>query len=413
MSQLRILMATDVPFWKSRTGAQQRILRLVKALSKQTTPAINIKTFYVGPAENTDHAQANSLSLDVDFRSSDQRPTGIAHTLKWRFDGTVNLAKQKLNRSNSDSDLKPVTLDDFRWPWAITAFKGTVKSFQPHVILNQYLTMSYLLESLSKQQRDLIHCMVDTHDVLSDRRQQFKQFGYSHWIDIDETEESKTLQRYDSIIAIHESERAVFAKMAPQAKVIVAGHSVERLDSTSVPSEPLADRSLTIGYLGSSNDSNLHALKEFLEKAWPALEMSKTEFVIAGGICESLENVSTTKIKVLGEIDNLDEFYGEVDIVVNPVSFGTGLKIKSCEALGFGKPSLVTKSGFDAMPSESQPATVIVESVAAMADALKKLSDNRSGLLKLQNSATEISKLLFNDETVYRELMERLREVEK
>ena len=422
MSSIRILMATDVPFWRSRTGAQQRIDHLIAGLA---TSGIAVKTFYVGPADESDRKLVADRQFDVDFRSSDQRPTGLARTLKWRFDGTINLARQTLARQTPGRRTEPkaeqgtdanrstsVRLADFRWPWAIDAFRETVNEFQPDVFLSQYITMAYLMEGLSASQRDSTHCIVDTHDVLSHRAEQFAQFGYPHWIAIDRDEESKTLKKFDSVLVIHPAEETVFQELAPDAKTIIVGHSVEKLlqSAGEIVNRNLDSNVLRIGYFASANHSNEHAIGEFLKDAWP--QLSSAELVIAGGICESLNSLDHVSqdesIQLIGPVGQASDFYSCVDLVINPVAFGAGLKIKNCEAFAFGKPAVVTQHGFDALPRGCDSAVVIADSVTSMADKLRQIAEDPSRLAILQSEAIRFAEDHLSDSACYAALAELL-----
>jgi len=50
-----------------------------------------------------------------------------------------------------------------------------------------------------------------------------------------------------------------------------------------------------------------------------------------------------------GEMPNLKSIYDLSDIVINPLTIGTGLKIKSIEALGFSKALISTSVGADGL----------------------------------------------------------------
>jgi hypothetical protein len=52
-------------------------------------------------------------------------------------------------------------------------------------------------------------------------------------------------------------------------------------------------------------------------------------------------------VRLVGRVECIDEFYRAVDIIVAPLDFSTGIKIKVGEALAFGKPVVSTANGFD------------------------------------------------------------------
>lgn len=69
-------------------------------------------------------------------------------------------------------------------------------------------------------------------------------------------------------------------------------------------------------------------------------DMPEVRLLIAGTVCEKIIS-RYTNVSLFGRVDNLDDFYANGDIVINPVYQGTGLKIKTFEALSYGKATIV------------------------------------------------------------------------
>ena len=68
--------------------------------------------------------------------------------------------------------------------------------------------------------------------------------------------------------------------------------------------------------------------------------MPHAELAIAGSICEALSGHKD--VVLMGMLDDLSTAYESAAIVVNPMQFGTGLKIKSLEAMSYSKPLVTT-----------------------------------------------------------------------
>ena len=122
-----------------------------------------------------------------------------------------------------------------------------------------------------------------------------------------------------------------FRELVPnKCPVVVAGHCVEYFGDNEHRQQKTG---VSIGYLASNNAANAEALSWFLEFVWKefALANPDAKLVIAGTVCDSLSG-SHASIDVLGSVNKCVDFYRRVDVVVNPVQFGTGLKIKNLEA---------------------------------------------------------------------------------
>lgn len=435
MVRTKILMATDVPFWRNETGAQQRMLHLVYGISDDAfgDKACEVQTFFIGVQSPEDEARAKELGLDVQFYSSDRAPDGVRKRIKWHMEGTIHLVRQTFRGRDDVAKVnQPMELNDFRWPWAIEAFSECVSNFQPDAIVCQYVTMSYLLDALDEQQRSEIQCVVDTHDVLSSRGDQFEQFGFSHWIDIDPKQESDELRKFDAALAIIDHERPTFQAMAPEIDVLTVSHSLEPITRNHAAiKRPDGDSLLTIGYIGSANHSNGHALIKFVRKVWQPLreQNADVEFVIAGSVCDWLmfheesrfsgeesmslwiELSTDPAVKLLGKIDSPVDFYQQVDLAINPVEFGTGLKIKTCEALAYGVPSALSANGKYAIPPEVGDAVISTDSVSKMVAAIFSLSIDRERIQLMRKSAREVAETSFTNQSCYGELVSWFQQV--
>jgi glycosyltransferase involved in cell wall biosynthesis len=94
------------------------------------------------------------------------------------------------------------------------------------------------------------------------------------------------------------------------------------------PTEPVA-------FLpGSSNALNLVGLRDFLRFAWPRVRTAVPGAVlrVAGGVGRAVPP-GTAGVEVLGHVPDLALEYESARVVINPAVAGTGLKIKTVEAL--------------------------------------------------------------------------------
>lgn len=384
-----------------------------------------VRTFFLGQTgteqfTDSDRDRIQQRNLDVDQQSSDQPPKRWVRKFGWYASATMNQfrdrslsAPQRAMKSNVAEPA--MTLADFRWPWAMTAFAEAVEQFKPDTILVNYVKLAYLLDGLPERTRKKIRCCIDTHDVLHIRDDQFRKRGYSHWISVTREQESAELRKFDVVIAIQPDEAQLLSEMAPNCEVVVCGHS----DSMRIEAmvEPGDDNGrLTIGYVGSRNASNADAIGRFLGQAWQAIldwdVEGRHEFVIAGDVCDWLTSDSdfstVPRVRLLGRVEDLATFYGQIDIAINPVEFGTGLKIKNCEAIAYGKPLLTTTHGMAGLPNACRQSTLTCDSSQEFVETLKSLFGDRKRFERLRNAAIKLSQSAFSDEQVYLRLKQTL-----
>lgn len=424
-----VLMATDVPFWHGKTGAQQRMLSLARFLAQKP---FRLVTFYLGELLPEDPETLAASGLEVVFFESQRPPAAFVARMQWYADATRRQLQRLVSRAAAaeTEDTRapqPMRVADYRWPWAIEQFRETVRRIQPAAILCQYVTMSYLLEALGSAERRRIRCILDTHDILHDRGIQFGTAGYMHWLEIDRAEETALWEKFDAVLAIQEEEARLIAGLARGPRVLVTPHAVDYLNpaASAMPaSVPAADPAggtirdgdeVVIGYIGSANYSNWHAINRFLIEAWPELlelRQPQVRLLIAGRICEWFRirderpagNLMMQRVELVGEVPELGDFYRRLDIAVNPVQFGTGLKIKNVEAMAFGVPLVTTPQGVAGMSAGSRAACRVARDLMDMPRQLLPLIQSPDGRRQLGEQAAAVAKSAFSDQQAFGEL---------
>jgi len=236
--------------------------------------------------------------------------------------------------------------------------------------------------------------VLETHDMFAGRRELFEankapvEFFYTT-----AKEEAIALKRADVVVAIKDEE-------AEGLRSIAAG-----TETISVPFFPAAglvskrperlDRSqeLKVGFIGALNSVNVLNMQRFLDK----FEQYRTVYVpppisivLAGNVCSQLRSNSPW-VTWLGRVEDVGEFYTNIDVVVAPMAFSTGIKIKVGEALAYGKPVVATRNGFDGFPVLDRFHSL--ENVNEVCRALITLAFDRDRLLRLERQSAVSAEL--------------------
>lgn len=210
-------------------------------------------------------------------------------------------------------------------------------------LMVEYVMYSKVLENFDSS----VVKIIDTHDKFSYRERLFMEKRESpSFFYTTPKGERKGLSRADIVVAIQDKEKYFFSKLlqGTRTKVCTLGQRIEAVQM------PLTDKPV-IGFIGSDNVLNQQALQWFIEEVFPQVKkrMPDVEFKIAGSICGC---VSKSKLyERLGIVDQVETFYAGVRVVVNPVRSGTGLNIKSIEAIAYAKPMVTTKVGAKGLDS--------------------------------------------------------------
>lgn len=141
----------------------------------------------------------------------------------------------------------------------------------------------------------------------------------------------------DDIAVFHECDRDKFlAAYGWAPRWIIPAPSLDYGIPEEYP-EPQEGDPLTVMFLGSAGFSNISGVRWFCKEVLPLL-IDDVRVEIVGRINLSLKlDVDDARLKQIGEVDSVEDYYRNVDVVIVPVFAGGGMKVKTGEALAYGK----------------------------------------------------------------------------
>jgi succinoglycan biosynthesis protein ExoO len=189
-------------------------------------------------------------------------------------------------------------------------------------------------------------------------------------------------------LAIQPQEAEYFKKIS-ERKVLTVGHLIRPAESKHV--EPTFPPRLL--FVGSSNNSNIDGVQWFLENVFGILQNKYSGIVldVVGDIADSLE--PAVSMNLLGTVEDLTPFYQKASVVINPLQFGTGLKIKSVEALAMKRPLVTTPNGATGIEEWAGRAFLCAETPEEFADAILQIINLAELQDTLQKGAEEFTAL--------------------
>jgi len=132
------------------------------------------------------------------------------------------------------------------------------------------------------------------------------------------------------------------------------------------------------GFIGGDYPFNVAAILYFCTEILPLVQRSRPGFrlLIAGHVSKPLAHLgkSWPGVEVCGYLPDARSFYDRVGMVVVPLLSGTGVSIKTQEALDCGKPVVSTSIGARGLGDEAvHPALFIADRAEAFADKILAL----------------------------------------
>ncbi len=246
-----------------------------------------------------------------------------------------------------------VHVDDWCGPEAMDAVTDLCDRFEYDIAITNYPWMSAVFDRVHDYTRKVLL----THDSFVDRNRRMLEQGYpeSGWMSIGQEGERIACERSDVVVAMQEHEAEGFRTLVDPERVRVIGPIFEPVEI----SHPQRGTKLRIGYFGSSNWVNEQNLGAYL-KCWANDEelREKSEILIGGGVCETLKDFVPASLlanvapRMIGRVDQPADFFARCDLIINPERGGTGIKIKTLEAMAHGCAVLTTTGGSVGLDSD-------------------------------------------------------------
>ena len=249
--------------------------------------------------------------------------------------------------------------------------------------------------------------LLDTIDLQHKRVAQFESRDLNGVHAITREEEAQSMLGFDAILAIQKEEAAELRDMCPGHTVITVGTS-----SPPPPRREVAERPDALFYVGGANAANIDGLRHFLDHCWPRVRAARpaAELRVCGHIYQAFLSEQYAGVNFLGHVDDVEQEYAQATVVINPIWVGTGLKIKTVEALARAKPLVTTRKGIEGMSGNPGSACRVVDGDDTFAEAVVQLIATPSERLGLARAAATYRDQFLSPAVVYRDLLTYLDE---
>lgn len=277
-------------------------------------------------------------------------------------------------------------IDDLCSEKTVAYVKQLDKKNNYEVIWVEYIFLSRILEAFGRDKLKIL----DTHDLFTDRYKKFLEDKKTYrWFSVSEKDEIKAFLRSDVVLAIQDEEAKTFnAMLSERRPVRIVGHQVELCKLKM-------NNPHKMFFMASDIQLNIDAIHYFIDHVFPQIRacIPDAQLIIAGKICCRIDR-DTPGIITVGYLEALREGYGMADIAINPILYGTGLKIKSVEALGFGRVLVSTSQGAVGLDDSQNEKLIIADSPEKMAEEIIGLMQDEERMEQIAQAGFQYAKTL-------------------
>lgn len=376
-AEVETVLVTDIEFYRADIGNRQRILRVVQYLSKHN--GMKILMLKEPTQKDLDLITKHKLSHIIDF----------VHNIE------ITDA-EKENTKNTETK----NLTEFYNHELKVKFNKYLKNHNFKNIIVEYIRLDYLVNDLHGKYTTYI----DTHDLMFIRYKAYSQNNDKHHIEISQEDEIAILKQYRYTISIQKNEYNFLLNYSDKEQNILVCHAVDIKDNYL---NEVKLKNITF----ISGPSNFKHMVWFIENVWIYfLDQEDLVLNIHGSVCKKLSYYRNTKnIKLHGYANDLESIYQKSDLVINPVLYGGGLKIKNVEALSNGIPLITTTEGANGIEDGVNYAFLLADTKEEWIDSILSLQASKKLRFELSRNSLNYSKHYFSDDNCYSELAKLLK----
>lgn len=356
MMQKQLTYITSSPFWRqSSNGQWARAQSLIQFLA----PRVQLKIIYLGQFTEADIKAIRASHLDFHVAATGAKT------------GTTTLLEKVRNLLNQAP---------------------------PEVCLVETVRNAFVLDALPKQTLKIL----DSLDLISQRTEQLARLGLEYGHGLSEAEERDIFGRFDVVLCIQEEEYGKARHWLGAKRTILSPHPCH---TNAVPPQAKVTR---IGMVASNYHANVDGLNHFLFNVWPLIEDREIQLNVFGTVASGFRAIQFKRIHFHGFRPSLRDCYNNIDIVINPVRYGSGLKIKSIEAMAHGLPLVTTEEGASGLKGLDGKALVIARSDLEFAAAINRLTHDAPTRKTMAAEGLDYVATHLTPEACFQGLLERI-----
>jgi len=148
----------------------------------------------------------------------------------------------------------------------------------------------------------------------------------------------------------------------------------------------------TLGFIGSfAHTPNVDAVQWLLADIWPQIRRARpnARLRIGGAGSQQLFGNAHGKdgVEILDFVDDLGAYYQSLNLVIAPLRFGAGTRVKIIEAAGYAMPVVSTSLGAEGLALSNGTEILLADKADHFADQCVQLLENQGSAIEVGRAA--------------------------
>jgi len=154
-----------------------------------------------------------------------------------------------------------------------------------------------------------------------------------------------TYKYSDKIIVLNSRDANLIKKIYGRKKSFIIPISMNDTYSFTKSEKKIQTQTFTILFVGSLFYANVQGITWFVKEIMPVYQNVCLE-IVGKNMQELKVQIERQNVKIYNSVPNLKEYYQRANLVVMPIFTGGGMKLKTAEALMYGKTIIGTPEAF-------------------------------------------------------------------
>ena len=213
--------------------------------------------------------------------------------------------------------------------------------------------------------------------------------------------EEKIINQFDGIAAISEIDEKYFREMGCKVHIdtIPIGIDFNFLKRKFPEPEPH-----TLCFIGILDwMPNVDGLLWFLNDVWHIVHerFPDIKFYIAGKHSEKITaKLNYPNVIVIGEVEDAYDYISSKEIMLVPIRYASGTRVKIIEAMALGKVIITTSVGVEGIKAFNEKEIMIADTPGTFAEAIGKCLNDHNICSRISNNAIEFAHNNFNNDII-------------